>query len=147
VHVPNPKKHKILTAILAGILVWAASCIADAALLPLDHTTVIRQMVGNWIGGLMATVVSLALQLQSEEVHYRSAMQRVAIVAELNHHVRNAVFPLCIAVQRLGDAEANKMADQAVERIHVALRDATADALARDVEYGPAPSDIRAKAA
>lgn len=145
--VANEKGHKILAAILAGVLVWIVSSLANVALIPLDRTTLIRQIVGNFIGGLMATIVSLALQLQSEEVHYRATMQRAAIVAELNHHVRNAVFPLCIAVQRTGNLEATKMADDAVERINIALRDATADALTRNVEYSPTPSERHLDAA
>ncbi len=68
------------------------------------------------------------------------AIARAAIVAELNHHVRNAVFPLYIAVQKVGDAEAKRIADDAVERINLALRDATADALARGVDYSTPPS-------
>jgi hypothetical protein len=62
-------------------------------------------------------------------------MERAAIVAELNHHVRNAIFPMHIAVQRLGDADAKRIADDAVERINLALKDATADALAQNVDY------------
>lgn len=50
-------------------------------------------------------------------------MDRVAIVAELNHQVRNAVFPLCLSVQRKGDTESNRIANDAVERINIALRD------------------------
>jgi hypothetical protein len=147
VRVANGKGHKILSAIVAGVVVWLVSSLANMALIPLDRTTLVRQIVGNFIGGLMATIVSLALQLQSEEVHYRATMQRAAIVAELNHHVRNAVFPLCIAVQRTGNIEATKLADDAVERINIALRDATADALTRNVEYSPPPSDRRLDAA
>lgn len=145
--VRSPKGHKVLAAVIAGALVWIVSSVADLALLPMERTVMVRQIVGNFIGGLMATVVSLALQLQSEEVHYRAAMQRAAIVAELNHHVRNAVFPLCIAVQRLGNPETNKIADDAIERINIALRDATSDALARNVEYGPIPEDEGMRAA
>ncbi len=128
--------YKVLASAIAGLLVWSVSAIANLALLPLDTTGRIRLVVGCSIGGLMAVVVTLALQLWHEEVHYRVALQRAAIVAELNHHVRNAVFPLCIAVQKLGDADANRSADDAVERINLALRDATTDALTRDVEYG-----------
>ena len=46
-----------------------------------------------------------------------SAMERAAIVAELNHHVRNAIFPLCLAVQRSGDGDAQ----HGLVRRHVAL--------------------------
>jgi hypothetical protein len=131
----GPQGRKIFTSIMAGVAVWLVSAAANIALLQLDRTGIVRVVVGTSIGGLMAVVVSLALQLRHEEVHYRVAVQRAAIVAELNHHVRNAVFPLCIAVQRLGNTDANKIADDAVERINLALKDATADALAGTVDY------------
>jgi hypothetical protein len=73
-------------------------------------------------------------------------MERAAIVAELNHHVRNAVFPMHIAVQTLGNADSKKIADDAMERINIALKDATTDALAGRVDYSSTsgPSEIRA---
>jgi hypothetical protein len=122
-------EFKVLGAVGAGVLVWVASSVVDISLLPLDRGIIIRELVGNLVGGLMAVVVALVLQLRHEEVHNRVAIERAATVSELNHHVRNAVFPLCIAVQKLGNADASKIADEAVERINLALRDATADAL------------------
>ncbi len=129
------REKKVLTALMAGLLVWLISSGADFALLPIDRALLPRLFSANFIAGLITVVVSLVIQLRHEAVHYDVALARAAIVAELNHHVRNAVFPLYIAVQRVGDAEAKRIADDAVERINLALRDATADALSRGVEY------------
>jgi hypothetical protein len=128
-------ESKVLKAVAAGALVWLASCAAHFSLLPIDRTMIARQIIANSIGGLVAVIVTLAIQLRHEEGHYQAAMDRAAIVAELNHQVRNAVFPMHIAVMRLGDADAKKIADEAVERINIALKDATSDALARRVDY------------
>jgi len=49
--------------------------------------------------------------------------------------VRNAVFPMCLAVQRTGDADANRVANDSVDKINIALRDAISDALAQNVSY------------
>jgi hypothetical protein len=95
--------------------------------------------MGDLIAGLVATLVCLAVMLKHEETHFRLAMDRAAIVAELNHHVRNAVFPLCLAVQKLGDPEANRIAADAVERINIALKEAAADVFAKRIEYGVPP--------
>lgn len=129
------KERKVLKAVAAGALVWIVASFADVALMPLDRVLIPRQAMANLIGGLVAIVVTLALQLRHEEVHYQVGMERAAIVAELNHHVRNAIFPMHVALLRVGDPEAKKIAEDAVERINVALKDATADALARRVEY------------
>ena len=129
------RENKILTSVGAGLLVWIVSAAGNYLLVPGGRADIVRQVVANFIGGLMTIIVSLALHLRSEEVHYASALQRAALLAELNHHVRNAVFPLCLAVQKTNDAEITRLADEAVERINSALRDATADALSRRVEY------------
>jgi hypothetical protein len=133
VQVQRKKEYKVLKAVAAGTMVWLVSSSAQLALLPIDRSLITRQIVANSIGGLVAVIVTLAIQLRHEEVHYQVAMERAAIVAELNHHVRNAVFPMHIAVQTLGDAK--KIADDAVERINIALRDATTDALAGRADY------------
>ena len=129
------KEYKVLKAVAAGALVWLASCGAHLALLPIDRSMIARQIIANSIGALVTVIVMLAIQLRHEEVHYEVAVDRAAIVAELNRQVRDAIFPMRIAVMRLGDAEAKKIADEAVERINIALKDATADALARRVDY------------
>jgi hypothetical protein len=135
VRVQRKRENKVLKAIAAGIAVWLASSAAQYALIPMDLASVARHVIANSIGGLVAVIVTLAIQLKQEEVHYHAAIERAAIVAELNHHVRNAIFPMHIAVERLGDADAKKIADDAVERINLALKDATADSLSQRVDY------------
>ena len=133
--VQTKKEYKVLKAIAAGTLVWLASSIAQLAIIPVDRSLIARQIIANSVGGLVAVIVTLAMQLRHEEIHYLVAMERAGIVAELNHHVRNAIFPMHIAVQTLGNADAKKIADEAVERINLALKDATTDALAHRVDY------------
>ena len=133
--VRRKREYKVLKSVAAGVLVWVASSAAQFALLPLDRSIVLRQVIANSIGGLVTVIVILAMQLSHEEVHYQLAMERTAIVAELNHHVRNAIFPMHVAVQSLGDVDAKKIADDSVERINLALKDATSDALSGRIDY------------
>lgn len=135
------REYKVWTAVVAGILVWLASIGANLALIPFERAMLTRQIVANLIGGLVTVVVCLTILLRHEESHYSVAMERAAVVAELNHQVRNAVFPLFVAVQKLGDPGAIKTADEAVDRINLALRDATTDALAGRVEYSASHAD------
>jgi hypothetical protein len=127
-------RDKFLIAVGAGLLVTATALIVNMATMQFDRALMLRQLVGHVVAGLVTVLVALAIQLKYEGLYYRFAMDRVAIVAELNHHVRNAVFPLCLAVQRSGDAEANRMANDSVERINLALRDAMADAFTRNID-------------
>jgi hypothetical protein len=107
-----------------------------------DRSLATHILFGDLIAALVTMIVCLSIQLRQEEVHFASAMSRAAIVSELNHHVRNAVFPLCLAVQRLGDKDASQVANEAVERINIALKEATADAISGRASYG---DDLQAK--
>jgi hypothetical protein len=137
----NPRE-KFLIAFVAGLVVTATALIVNATGVPFEPRSWTQIAVGDFIAGLVAALVALAIELKNDGAYFRFAMERAAIVAELNHHVRNAVFPLCLAVQRTGDVEGNRLANEAVERINVALRDATTDAFARNLDYGNAPEPI-----
>jgi hypothetical protein len=138
--------HKILYAVACGLLVTLTGVLIDVSLLPFEKVIFAHQMMGDCIAGVVATLIFLALQLRHEEMHYRFAMEKAAAVGELNHHVRNAIFPLCVAVQRLGDAESNRIANEAVERINIALKEAAADVYSQKVNY-TAPDKRVAKVA
>jgi hypothetical protein len=124
-------------ALLCGLVVALIPAAVHAGTLPIERGLLLHAFLGDLIAGLTAVIVCLAIQLKQEEVHYQVAMDRAAIVSELNHHVRNAIFPLSLALHKLGDANASRIAEDAVERINIALREATADALSGRLNYGP----------
>jgi hypothetical protein len=128
-------RKKITVSIFCGLLVGASAAGIHWFLVPHDRVLLSHVFLADLVAALTAIIVCLGIQLRQEEVHYASAMSRTAIVTELNHHVRNAVFPLCLAVQKTGDSEALQVASDAVDRINVALREATADAISGRVSY------------
>ena len=127
---------KIGLALFCGLIVGLAAAGVHLSAMPMERRVVFHSLAGDLIAALTAVIVCLAIQLKQEEIHFQNSIERAAIVAELNHHIRNAVFPLCLAVQKSGDADANKTAQEAVERINIALKDATVDALSGRVQYG-----------
>ncbi len=130
---------RILIALLAGVIAGSAAAAVHLIINPaFEPRFLVPEILGDVVAGLVTVVVCLAIQLKQEEVHYRAAMERVAIIAEVNHHVRNAVFPLCLAAQKTGDPQSIRMANDAVDKINLALKDATTDALSRRIEYGEA---------
>lgn len=131
----HTNSRKIGLAVLSGIIVGIIAAIVHLATVPLDRSVSLHVLIGDLVAALTAIAVCLALQLRQEEVHYRTAIERAAIVAELNHHIRNAVFPLCLLVQKVGDADAVRAANEAMDRINLALKDATADALSGRFDY------------
>jgi Zn-dependent protease with chaperone function len=73
--------------------------------------------------------------LRHEERIHRAAAERAVNIAELNHNVRNAIFPLFLAVQRSREPEADRLAQEAMARLDIALRDATVDAYSGRIRY------------
>ncbi len=131
-------REKVLLSVGSGVLTALTALVVNAASLQFERALVTRQLVGDVVAGLVTMLAALAIQLRYEGMYFRFAMDRAAIIAELNHHVRNAVFPLCLAVQRSGDNESKRLASDSVDRINTALRDAMADAFTRNVDYlGP----------
>jgi len=129
-------RSKISLSILCGLIVGgSALAIHWTTIAHDDKVLATHILLGDLIAALATMIVCLAIQLRQEEVHFASAMSRAAIVSELNHHVRNAVFPLCLAVQKLGDKDASQVANEAVERINIALKEATADAISGRASY------------
>jgi hypothetical protein len=135
-------RGKIFVSILCGLAVGAIAGGIHWVIIPRDQVLITHVMLGDLVAALTSMIVCLAIQLRQEEVHFASAMTRAAIVSELNHHVRNAVFPLCLAVQKSGDKDASQLANDAVERINIALKEATADAISGRAHYG---EDVHSK--
>jgi hypothetical protein len=126
---------KIGVAVLSGLLVGVMATATHLATMPLERSIVLHVIVGDFVAALAAVIVCLAIQLRQEEIHYRTSIERAALVAELNHHIRNAIFPMCLAVHKVGDAKAIDTAQDSVERINIALKDATVDALSGRIQY------------
>jgi hypothetical protein len=138
-------REKVLLALGSGLLVALTAFVVNMSNVAFDRGLFLRLGVGDVMAGLVAGLLALAIQLRSDGVYYRFAMERAGIVAEMNHHVRNAVFPLCLIVHGKGDPESSRLATDAVERINVALRDAMTDAFLKNVDYGVAPVPVRSR--
>jgi hypothetical protein len=132
---------KLGLALLGGAAVFAAGMAVELALLGHDRRTVVLSLIANCTAALVATIAGLTFQLNHEEHHFRFAMEKAVAIAELNHHVRNAVFPLFLAVQRSNDPESNRLANEAMSRIDIALRDASIDAYSGKIRYAEEVAD------
>ncbi len=133
------ERTNVGTAVLGGLAVLVAGTAVGVALMPHDRTTIVHLVIANCVSALITVVIALLNEVRQEESYFRVTAERVAHMAELNHHVRNAVFPLCLAVQKRGDAESDRLAQEAMARLDIALRDAAVDAYTGKMKYGEAP--------
>ncbi len=128
-------------AVIGGAAVFIAGMVVDFALLGHERRSVIAFLIGNCVSGLVAIIAGLTFQLRQEERHYRFATEKALTMAELNHHVRNAVFPLVLAIERTQDPESNRLANEAMSRLDSALRDAAIDAYSGKIRYSEEMSE------
>ena len=135
----NKRVNNVGVALFSGVIVFVAGMEVGWALLPHDRTSIVHELIANCITALTTIVIALSIQLRHEERHYRFAAERAAHMAELNHNVRNAIFPLCLAVQRSGELESDRLAQEAIARLDIALRDAAVDAYSGKVVYAEKP--------
>jgi len=126
---------KLGLALIGGVAVFASGIAVDLALLGHDRRTIVLFLIANCTAALVAVIAGLTFQLDQEERHFRFATEQAVSMAELNHHVRNAVFPLVLAVQRFNDPESNRLANEAMSRLEIALRDAAVDAYSGKIRY------------
>lgn len=122
-------------ALIGGIAVFLSGMAVDLALLGHERRIVIPSLIASSIAGLVAIVAGLAFHLHQEERHFQFATEKAVAMAELNHHVRNAVFPLFLAVQATHDPQSNRLANEAMSRLDIALRDAAVDAYSGKIRY------------
>lgn len=128
-------------ALIGGAAVFVSGMAVDLALLRHEHPNMVAFLIANCVAGLVAIIAGLAFQLRQEERHFRFATEKAVTMAELNHHVRNAVFPLVLAVQRMQDPESNRLASEAMSRLDIALRDAAVDAYSGKIRYAEEMSE------
>lgn len=122
-------------ALIGGIAVFASGMAVDVALLGHERRILIPFLIANCTAGLVAIIAGLMFQLSQEERHFQFATEKAVNMAELNHHVRNAVFPLFLSVHRFNDPESTRLANEAMSRLEIALRDAAVDAYSGKIRY------------
>lgn len=90
--------------------------------------------------GLSALIVSLltAKLVRISQQRHRLMMARMQVIAEMNHHIRNALSPVSLSVGATENQQLNRVICEAVDRIDWALR----EILPREV---PLPDEQRHK--
>jgi hypothetical protein len=128
--------RKIVIALTAGAMVTAVAVLLHTWL---GGTIDRHAFVADVIAGLISAIFALGIHLYYESLYYRFALERAAVFSEVNHHVRNAIFPLCLAVQRHDDVNGQKLCDDATNRINLALREAVTDVFSQKVTSAGVP--------
>jgi hypothetical protein len=84
--------------------------------------------------GLSALIVSglTAKLVQITRERHRLAMARMQVIAEMNHHIRNALSPISLSMDATENQQLKRMISESVDHIDWALR----EILPREIPLG-----------
>jgi hypothetical protein len=104
-------------AFVAGVVMFAVSYAGDAILYALKVPAALTVGDNLAIALAGAAVVLIFLVRHSENEVVARAKERAIIIAEMNHHIRNAMTPLVLGVSSENLDERLRTLDQASDRM------------------------------
>lgn len=104
-------------AAIAAVVLFAVSYLADAVLYVwgIPAALTISNNIAIALAG--ASVVLIFLYLRHENDIVLRAKERAIIIAEMNHHIRNAMTPLVMGISSEDIGERLRTLDQATDRV------------------------------
>jgi len=113
----------IIAASVAGVVLFAASYAGDAILYMLKIPSALT-IADNFAIAIVGVAVVLAfLYYRHEQEVMARAKERAIIIAEMNHHIRNAMTPLIVGLSSDDLDERMRTLDQATDRVDHVLTD------------------------
>ena len=108
--------HRVFVSVLLGLGVASAGLAAELALgkVSLHNLAVFDDVVVGVITGLVVFLY--------EQRHYRTVLEKISMIAAMNHHVRNALQAIAYAPYA-EQARQIKLIEESVDRIQWALRE------------------------
>jgi two-component sensor histidine kinase len=112
-----------LIALIAALAVFLIGTALDYVLLADVHDSRVTVVeVSDALGGLVAGALMFRL-LQYERERRERLRQKLAVIADMNHHVRNALQVISFHAYSSADKEQLEAVRQSMERIQWALKE------------------------
>jgi hypothetical protein len=102
--------------VMAGVLLVGLAL--DWYIMPERRTLLASDLFAGAVAGALAYVA-----LRFQRARQQMVQSRLRVIAEMNHHIRNAITPLALNAQLAQNPQAIQMTREAVERIDWALRE------------------------
>ncbi len=112
----------LLLAALAALIVFGVGAGLDWFVLHENESRKIAISVSDTLAALIAGYLVFRL-LQYERDRRRYLRQRLEIIAEMNHHVRNALQVISLSAYSYADQQQLQAVKESVNRIQWALRE------------------------
>jgi hypothetical protein len=107
----------MIAAAVAGVVLFAVSYAADAILYMVKIPAALTVTDNIAIAAVGAAVVLIFVYHRHEQEVVARAKERAIIVAEMNHHIRNAMTPLVLGLSSEDVNERMRTLDQATDRV------------------------------
>ena len=122
----EPVRNSAARAILIGVLVGAAMLLMQISIDRIwGHAEQTFLYSDVFMGIVTAFVVGFAMR--HRQAHLRHEQARLRMVAEMNHHVRNALTAISLTVYAKNDPQLEKITRESIQRIDWALREVLAN--------------------
>jgi len=118
----NIVRHSVVRAVLAGVLIGAAMLGVQIAMDSLTGPTERTLLLSDMFVGVITAIVTGA-GLRQYDAHLRADEARMRMIAEMNHHVRNALTAISLSVYAKNDPHLEQITRESIQRIDWALRE------------------------
>ena len=119
---PLPTWKMILLTLVAAILVFFSGATLDWLVFHERESRIFAVGISDVLAGVVAGVLVYRL-LQYERDRRRALRQRLEIIADMNHHVRNALQVISLSAYSSNDRRQLDAIKESVSRIQWALRE------------------------
>ncbi len=130
------RRFVVGAAIAVGIVSFLATELMHYLLVP-DIGRSRERLLAEVFSALLVSLLTAKLVQITRERH-RLTMARMQVIAEMNHHIRNALSPISLSMDDTENQQLNHVISEAVDRIDWALR----EILPREI---PLPEEQRHK--
>jgi hypothetical protein len=127
---PSSRQFVIFAALGVGIVSFLATELMHYILVP-DIGRSPERLIAEGFSALVVTLLAAKLIQVTRERH-QLLLARMQVIAEMNHHIRNALSPLSLSLDDTENQQLKDLASEAVDRIDWALR----EILPRDTPLG-----------
>jgi len=127
---PTSWRFVLGAALGVGVASFLATELMHYILVP-DIGRSPERLLAEGFSALIVSCLTAKLVQISRERH-RLTMARMQVIAEMNHHIRNALSPVSLSVDAVENRQLNRVISEAVDRIDWALR----EVLPREIPLG-----------
>jgi hypothetical protein len=118
---PNSRRFILAAAAGVGIVSFLGTELMHYLLVP-DIGPHPERLLAEGLSAFVVSCLVAKLVHMSRERH-RLVMARMQVIAEMNHHIRNALSPVALSLDATDNQSLNRVIVEAVDRIDWALRE------------------------